>query len=92
MMAYPGKFQYMLLGKHKPLKIEIEGFKLESGKSVKTPGITIDYNLISDTHVSNVCETASAKIKSSNVIRNALHEKQVKFITFLFCHSLINVL
>lgn len=27
-----GKFKYMLLGKHKPLKIEFEGFKLESAK------------------------------------------------------------
>ena len=34
MMPNPGKFQYMLLGKHKALKIEIEGFQLESAKSV----------------------------------------------------------
>ena len=29
-MANPGKFQYMSPCKHKPLKIEIEGSKLES--------------------------------------------------------------
>ena len=29
-MPNPGKFQYMLLGKHKPLKIEIERFQQES--------------------------------------------------------------
>ena len=29
MMVNPGKFQYMLLGKHKSLKIEIGGLKLE---------------------------------------------------------------
>ena len=34
-MANPGKFQYMLFVKHKPLKIDIEGMKLESAKSVK---------------------------------------------------------
>ena len=50
----PGKFQYMLLGKHKPLKIEIEGFQLESAKSVNLLGITIDHNLTFDTHVSNI--------------------------------------
>ena len=33
-MANPGKFQYMLPGKHKPLKIEIEGFQLESAKLI----------------------------------------------------------
>ena len=27
MMANPGKFQYMLLSKHKPLKIKINEFK-----------------------------------------------------------------
>ena len=33
-MINSGIFQYMLLGKYKSLKIEIEGFKLESAKSV----------------------------------------------------------
>ena len=50
-MANPGKFQYMLPGKHKPLKIEIEGFQLESAKSVNLLGITIDHNLAFDTHI-----------------------------------------
>ena len=61
MMANPGKFQYMLLGKHKPLKIEIEGFQLESAKSVNLLGITIGYNLTFDTHDSNISKTAKAK-------------------------------
>ena len=29
-MVNSAKFQYMLLGKHKALKVEIEGFQLES--------------------------------------------------------------
>ena len=93
MMANPGKFQYMLLGKHKPLKIEIEGFQLESAKSVNLLGIITDHNLTFDTYVSNICKTANAKVKSLTRIRNALDEKQAKFcITLLFCHSLITVL
>ena len=64
MMENPGKFQYMLLRKQKPPKIEIEEFQLESAKSVNLLGITIDYNLTFDTHVSNICKTASAKVKS----------------------------
>ena len=76
MMAYPGNFQYMLFGKHKPLKIEIEGLKLESVRSVQLPEVTIDHNLIFGTHVSNVWRTASAKIKSLNIIRSALCENK----------------
>ena len=64
LMENPGKFQYMLLRKQKPPKIEIEEFQLESAKSVNLLGITIDYNLTFDTHVSNICKTASAKVKS----------------------------
>ena len=75
-MTNPGKFQYILLGKHKPLKIEIERFQLESAKSVNPLRITIDHNLTFDTHVSNICKTASVKVKSLSRVRNALDEKQ----------------
>ena len=79
MVANPGKFQYMLLGKHKSLKIEIGVFQLESAKLVNLLGITIDHDLTFDTHVQNICKTASAKVKSLSRGRNALEEKQAKF-------------
>ena len=85
MKANPRKFQYMLLGKHKPLKIEIEGFPLEPARSVSLLGITIDHNLTFDTHISNIFKTASAKVKSLGRIRNDLDEKQAK----LLCNSFI---
>ena len=80
MMTNPDKFQYMWLGKHKPLKIEIEGFQLESDKSVNLLGITIDHNLTFDMHVSNIFKTASARVKSLSRIINALDEKQAKLL------------
>ena len=89
-MANPGKFQYMLPGKHKPLKIEIEGFQLESAKSVNLLGITIDHNLAFDTHIWNICKTASAKVKSLSRIRNALDEKQAKLLYNSFFLSQFN--
>ena len=49
MMGNPGKFQYMLFGKHSTLKVEIEGFHLELAKSVNALGIAIDHNLKFDT-------------------------------------------
>ena len=45
-------------GKHKLLKIEIEGFQLELAKSVNLLGITIDNNLTFHAHISNICKTA----------------------------------
>ena len=48
MMPNPGKFQYMLLFKHKSLKTEIEDFKLEPAKSVKLLPTTFDHNLTID--------------------------------------------
>ena len=83
-MANPRKFQCMLLGKHKSLKIEIEGFQLESAKSNNLLGITIDYNLTFDTHASNICKTAS-RIRRLSRIRNALDKKLAK----LLCNSFI---
>ena len=83
-MANPEKFQFMLLGKHKSLKIEIEGFQLESAKSVNLLGITIDYNLTFDTQVSTICKTAS-RIRRLSRIRNALDKKLAK----LLCNSFI---
>ena len=79
MMANPGTFQCMLLGKHKPLKIEIGGSQLESTKSVNLL-ITIDHNLTFDSHVSNICRMASVKVKSLSRIRNVLDEKQAKLL------------
>ena len=89
-MANPRKFQCMLLGKHKSLKIEIEGFQLESAKSVNLLGITIDHNLTFDTHAPNICKTASANVKSLSRIRNALDEKQAKLLHNSFILSQFN--
>ena len=90
MTANPGEFHYMLLGKHKPLKIGVEEFKLESDKLVNLLGITIDHNLTFDTHVSKICKTASAKDKSLSRIRNALDEKQAKLLYNFFILSQFN--
>ena len=50
MIANPGKLEYILFGKQKHLKIEIERFQLESAKSVKPLGIAIYQNVILQMH------------------------------------------
>ena len=49
MMAIPGNLQYMLLRKHKPCEKEIEGSAVESAKSFKLLGLTINHNLTFNT-------------------------------------------
>ena len=71
----------MLLGKHKPLKIELERFQLESAKSVNLLGITIDHNLTFDTL------KVSAELEMPR-----MKNKQNYCIILLFCQSLITVL
>ena len=70
----------MLLCKNQNLKLEIEGVKLESVKSVKLLGLEIDQKLTFASHISKLCATGSAKIKSLSRIRNALDEKQAKLL------------
>ena len=79
MMANPGQFQFMLLGKNtKYQTLQIQNNTLKSFQSVKLLGLTIDKNLKFDTHIDNLCKTASAKIKSLGRIRNRLNLTQAK--------------
>ena len=80
----------MLPGKHNPLKTEIEGIQLESAKSVNLLGITIDHSLTFDTHVSNICKTASTKVKRFSRIKYTLNEKQAKLLYNSFTLSQFN--
>ena len=54
MIDNPTKYQYMLLGKRKPLKLESKRFKLESAMSVKLLALTTDHNLTLDKYTSNI--------------------------------------
>ena len=86
MIANPGNFQYMLLAS----VFQIEGFQLESAKSVDLLGIIIDHNLTFDTHISNICKTASAKVKSLSRIGNALMKNKRIFLYNSFILSQFN--
>ena len=90
MMANPGKLQFMLFGTRKPSKIEIEEFQLQSAKSVSLLGITTYHNLTFHTHISNICKTAEAEVKSISRIRNALDQKQAKLLNNSFILSQFN--
>ena len=91
MMANPGKFQFMILCKNTINKsIVINNKMIESSKSVKLLGLTIDNKLNFGIHINNICKVASAKIKGLGKIRSRLNLSQGKILYNFFILSQFN--
>ena len=91
MMANPGKFQFMILSKNAINKsLLIDNKTIESSKSVKLLGLTIDSKLNFGIHINNICKVASPKIKGSGRIRNRLNLSQAKILYNSFIFSQFN--
>ena len=79
MMANPGKFQFMILSKNTINKsIVINNKTIESLKSVKLLGLTIDNIFNFGILINNLIKVANAKIKDLERIRNRLNLSQAK--------------
>ena len=79
MMANPGKFQFMILSKNTINESTVINNKMiESSKSVKLLGLTIDNKLNFRIHINNICKVASAKIKGLGRIKSRLNSSQAK--------------
>ena len=91
MMANPGKFQFVILNKNTINKSIVIGNKtIESSKSVKLLGLTIDNKFKFGIHINNICKVASAKIKGLGRIRNRLNLSQAKILYNSFILSQFN--
>ena len=77
MIANPEKFHTILLRKNgtntSGEKIDIDGETINSEETVKLLGVTLDYRLDFDPHISNICKNAAIQL-------NALQRKS--FICF----------
>ena len=103
MMANPGKLQFMILSKKTINKsIVIDNKTIESLKSVKLLGSTIDNKLNFGIHINNVCKVASAKIKGLGRIRNRSQAKilynsfilsQFNYccLAWMFCRKILQI-
>ena len=81
MMDNPGKFQFMIESKNTINKsIVINNKTIESWKSVKLLGLTIDNKLNFGIHINNIYKVASAKIKGLRRVRNRLNLSQAKVL------------
>ena len=91
MMANPGKFQFMILSKNTiNQSIVINNKTIESMKSVKLLGLTIDNKLNFGIHINNICKVASTKNKRSKRIRSRLNLSQKIFLYNSFTLSQLN--
>ena len=91
MMANPGKFQFMILGKNTINKsIVINNKTIESSKSVELLGLTIDNKLNFRIHINNICKVASPRIKALGRIRSRLNLSQAKTLCNCFILSQFN--
>ena len=66
MIANPEKFHAILLGKNQTStsgeKINIDGEIINSKETVKLLGVTLDYKLDFDPHISNICKKAATQL------------------------------
>ena len=66
MIANPEKFQAILLRKNQNNtsgeEINIDGKMITSEETVKLLGVTLDYRLDFDPHVSNLCKKAATQL------------------------------
>ena len=86
--ANPRKFQFMILGKKKPLKysLEIESVTIKESDKVELLGITIDKALNFKKHIENLCRIAQYKLHALRRIRKYLTLDKAK----LLGHTCIN--
>ena len=81
MTANSGKFQFMILSKNTINKsITINNKTIESSKSVKLLGLTIDNKFNFGIHINNICKVARVKIRGLGRIRNRLNLSQAKIL------------
>ena len=91
MMANPEKFRFMILSKNTINKsIVINNKTIESSKSVKLLGLTIDNKLNFGIHINNICKVGRAKIKGLGRIKNRLNLSQAKILYNSFILSQFN--
>ena len=91
MMANPRKFQFKILSKNTiNQSIATNNKTMESSKSVKRLGLTIDNTLNFGVHLNNISKVASAKIKGLGRIRSRLNLSPAKNLYHFFILSLFN--
>ena len=90
MIANPEKFQAILLRKNQTNtsgeEINIYGKMIKSEETVKLLGVTLDYRLDFDPHISNLCKKAATQLNGLKRLKvfNGFKEKQILVQSFVY--------
>ena len=90
MIANPEKFHAILLRKNRTNtsgeKINIDGEIINSEETVKLLGVTLDYRLDFDPHISNICKKAATQLNVLQRLKSFIgfKEKKVLVQSFIF--------
>ena len=91
MIANPEKFHAILLRKNRTNtsgeQININGKKIKSEETVKLLGVTLDYKLDFDPHISNLCKKAAAQLNVLKRLKSFIGCKEKRILVQSFVYS-----
>ena len=92
MVANPGKFQMMFLGKgtENEIIIEIDGVKITSSSSVRLLGVTLDKNLRFSAHIDSLCKSVNNKTNALLRIRRYIDLAKARELYNTYIISVFN--
>ena len=94
MKINPGKFKYIVFGKHDNVEdIVINDIIIKPESTVKILGLTIDNKLSFNSHIVTLCQKAGRQIRALSCLSHMLNEVIIKCycITVLLNVTLISV-
>ena len=77
MQANPDKFQALAIGKKtfkEQICFDLKGSKIKCEEHVKLLGVTIDYELNFDKHISGICKKSARQLNVSKIIGRYLNK------------------
>ena len=78
---------HLLVTKHEDVCIEVDNQIIESTKTVKLLGITIDNRLNFTEHIGNICKKASTKLHALARISNFMNPQKLRILVKAFFES-----
>ena len=91
MIANPEKFHAILLRKNQTNtsgeEININGKIIKSEETVKLLGVTLDYKLDFDPHISNICKKAATQLNVLKRLKSFIGFKEKKILVQSFIYS-----